>query len=237
MDGKSFYTIKELENYERQLESELPPYYDFEQVGTTHQEIEARILEYWEYLHPVIQDFIVSWFTMWNTTKKENELLKNQKDQKISMLNKFRETSKAKIHQLKSLIEAKQAKIAPIKEELQQKEAQIQSLEESDKENQLGIAELRAELEKELAELNLMLTEMQNRFECTQAKVTQAFENKIMVFESEGESLKEQILAQEARIQDLQVKNQQFKQQNMKLQVLEEKIRQIIDIVATISIN
>jgi chromosome segregation ATPase len=237
MAEKSLHKIKELEDYKRQLESELPPYYDFNQVGHKHQEIEASIIEYWEFLHPIVQDVIISWFQLWNKTMGENNKLIARKEQKMSMLNKFKSSSETKIQNLASKINIRKSEINIIKENLQQKEQRIQDLEETDKENQLGVAGLRSELEKELAEVSLKLTEMQSRFDKTQAQVTQAFENKIMVFESEIDSLKEQITPQERRIQELLTENQQMKSYTQALQILEEKVGEIIDIVASISLK
>ncbi|MFX1295514.1 MAG: hypothetical protein ACFFD2_11785 [Promethearchaeota archaeon] len=235
MSGTSLWKKKELTNYQRKLKSELPPFYDFKQVRSVHQEIEAIILEYWEFLHPVVQDFITSWFLQWKNVKKKCEGLAIEKEQKISMLEKFKKRSTTKIQNLTNEINIKQSELNKSKQNIQHKEEQIQQLEEIDKENQFGISELRSELEKQLAELNLQLTEIQNRFEATQSQVMHAFENKVMIFESEVSSLKEQGTSQEERIQQLQSENQQIKSQNQELNIFEDKIAEIIDLVGSIS--
>ena len=70
--AESLWKLDDLIAYQRKLESELPPLYDFEQVRPVHREIEALILEYWEKLHPVVNDFITSWFAIRFKSRKKN---------------------------------------------------------------------------------------------------------------------------------------------------------------------
>ncbi|NVM54084.1 MAG: hypothetical protein HWN66_10325, partial [Candidatus Helarchaeota archaeon] len=164
MSKPSLWKVEELTDYQRKLDSELPPLYDFEQVRPVHREIESVILEYYALLHPVIQDFIYSWFLLWTNLKKKNEELFAEILQKSSMISNYRSNSETKIKSLGNLVNINQFELKTVKENLQQKELKLQELEGLDKEKQLGISNLRIELEKELAELNLRLSEMQTRF-------------------------------------------------------------------------
>jgi chromosome segregation ATPase len=237
LSDSSLWKKKELSDYKRKFNSELPPYYNFEEVRQAHQSIEATVLEYWELLHPVIQDFITSWFHQWSTIKKESEGLVTEKQQKASMLERFKKSTASKIELLNNETIKKKPELEIINQKLQEKEEEIKKLEGTDQENKLGVSELRSELEKQLAELNLKLSEMQNRFENTQSQVTGAFEKKVMLFESEVASIREQVMGQEQKIRRLQYENQQIKLKNQKLQLFEDKIAEIIDIVTSISIR
>lgn len=235
MSENSLWKIKDLVDYQRKLDSELPPLYDFEQVRGDHREIESNILEYWGMLHPVVQDFITSWWLLWSNAKKENEKVSAEVDQKSSMLANYQQSSESKINDLTSQLTIKQSELGVIQPELQKKEDEIQTLENEDQERKLGITELRTDLEKKLAELNLKLSEMQARFDSTQSQVTQSFEHKVMVFESEVTSLKEQVAAQEQKKEVLQAENQELQKQNQIRELLEDKAWQILDTLKGLS--
>ncbi len=235
MSGSPFWKKKEFVEYQRKLESELPPYYDFAQVRPTHQEIEAAVIAYWETLHPIIQDYVTSWWRLWSTAKKEIEKLVVERDQKASMLSNYKNSAESKIKDLAGKLTTKESELKIINQDVQQREQKIIELEKKDKQDRLGITELRAELEKQLAELNLKLSESQTRFNTTKALVNRAFENKIMIFESEVISLKEQVTTQEQKIQQLDTENQKLESENQFLKILEEKVGKIIDIVTSIS--
>ena len=100
MSENSLWKVKDLLDYQRKFDSELPPLYDFEQVRGDHREIEAVILEYWGLLHPVVQDFVTSWWLLWTNTKKENEKLTAEDNQKSSMLANYKQSSESKINDL-----------------------------------------------------------------------------------------------------------------------------------------
>ena len=102
MSDMSLWKKKELAEFKRKFRSELPPYYNFEEVRQAHQTIEATVLEHWEILHPVIQDFITSWFHQWSARKKEVEGLVTEKQQKSSMLDRFKKSTVNKIELLNS---------------------------------------------------------------------------------------------------------------------------------------
>lgn len=223
----SLWNLDRLKDYQRKLDSELPPLYDFQQVRTAHREIEADILEYWEMLHPIIADFITSWFQIWGQLGKENANLKKKINEDSLLLRNYQDTSVNKIKNLESEIAHIKSQIETLKENLKQKEAELQKLDEMDHEKQLGISNLRVELEKELAELNLKLSEMQTRYEATQAQVNQSFEEKMWLFESEVKALKDQVKTQEEKLQQLQLENITLKKENKSLDLLEEKIWEI----------
>jgi len=229
MSENSLWKIKGLSDYQRKLDSELPPLYDFEQVRGDHREIETVILEYWGLLHPVVQDFITSWWLLWTNMKKENEKLTAEVNQKSSMLSNYQQSSENKINDLTDQLKTKQSELGVIQSEIQKKEDEIQNLENEDQESKLGITELRSNLEKKLAELNLKLSEMQARIDSTQSQVAQSFEHKIMMFESEVASLKEQLAAQEQKKQVLQAENQELQTKTRIRELLEDKVWQISD--------
>jgi septal ring factor EnvC (AmiA/AmiB activator) len=229
MSENSLWKIKGLSDYQRKLDSELPPLYDFEQVRGDHREIETVILEYWGLLHPVVQDFITSWWLLWTNMKKENEKLTAEVNQKSSMLANYQQSSENKINDLTDQLKTKQSELGVIQSEIQKKEDEIQNLENEDQESKLGITELRSNLEKKLAELNLKLSEMQARIDSTQSQVAQSFEHKIMMFESEVASLKEQLAAQEQKKQVLQAENQELQTKTRIRELLEDKVWQISD--------
>ena len=215
----------------------MPPFYDFEKVRVTHREIEAGILEHWELLHPVVQDYLNSWWLMWDNVIKENERINDEINQKISMLTTYRSTTTTKIQDLTNQKVSKESELKVIKDELQQKEAALHELEATDKEKSLGIADLRSELEKSMAELNLKITEKQKQFNTTQSQVVQSFEHKITRFESEIASLKELSATQQQRIQKLQSENQVLKAENQQYKVLEDSMWEIITTLKSISIK
>lgn len=235
MSDNSLWKIKELADYQRKLDSELPPLYDFEQVREIHREIESIILEYWGLLHPIVQDMVTSWWHLWANTKKDNEKLLTETEQKSSMLTNYKQSSQNKIRDLTDQLNRKQAELGVIKKDTQQKDNEVQKLDNVDKERKLGIAELSSELEKKLAELNLKLSEMQARIDSTQLQVSQSFEHKIMIFESEIVSLKEQVAIQEQKKQMLKSANQELQMRNQALKPLEEKVWQIMDTLKGIS--
>ena len=235
MSENSLWKVKDLLDYQRKFDSELPPLYDFEQVRGDHREIEAVILEYWGLLHPVVQDFVTSWWLLWTNTKKENEKLTAEDNQKSSMLANYKQSSESKISDLTDQINTKRSELGVIQPEIQKKEQEIQNLENEDQERKLGISELRSDLEKNLAELNLKLSEMQARIDTTQSQVTQSFEHKVMTFESEVASLKEQLAAQEQKKQILLAENQELQSQNQIREVLEDKAWQILDTLKSLS--
>ena len=235
MSENSLWKIRELADYQRKLDSELPPLYDFEQVREIHREIEAFILEYWGLLHPVVQDMVSSWWHLWANTKKDNEKLVAEIDQKSSMLTNYRQSSEIKIKDMTDQLKRKQAELDVIKTETRKKDNEIQKLDNVDKEKKLGIAELRSDLEKKLAELNLKLSEIQARIDSTQSQVSQSFEHKIMIFESEIVSLKERLAIQEQKKAIFQAANQELQIKNQVLKPLEEKIWQIMDFLKGIS--
>jgi chromosome segregation ATPase len=235
MSENSLWKRKELSDYQRKLDSELPPLYDFEQVREVHREIESIILEYWGLLHPVIQDMVTSWWHLWANTKKDNEKLGAEIEQKSSMLTNYKQSSVNKIKDLTDQLNRKHAELGIIKKDTQQKDTEIQKLDNVDKEKKLGIAELSSDLEKKLAELNLKLSEMQTRIDSTQLQVSQSFEHKIMIFESEIVSLKEQMAIQEQKKEVLKAGNQELQTKNQALKPLEEKVWQIMDTLKGIS--
>lgn len=235
MSENSLWKIKELADYQRKLDSELPPLYDFEQVRELHREIESIIIEYWALLHPIVQDIVSSWWHLWANTKKDNEKLGIEVEQKSSMLTNFKQSSENKIKDLTDQLKRKAAELDIIKRDIIQRDNEIQKLDNVDKEKKLGITELRSDLEKKLAELNLKLSEMQARIDSTQSQVAQSFEHKIMIFESEIVSLKEQLETQRQKIQMLQAENQEIQVKNQGLKPLEDKIWQIMDTLKGIS--
>jgi chromosome segregation ATPase len=235
MSENSLWKIKGLADYKRKLDSELPPLYDFEQVRGDHREIETIILEYWGLLHPIVQDFVTSWWLLWTNTKKENEKLTAEVNQKSSMLTNYQQSSENKINDLTDQLKTKQSELTVIQSEIQKKENEIQNLENQDEESKLGIAELRSDLEKRLAELNLKSSEMQARIDSTQEQVTQSFEHKIMMFESEVASLKEQLSAHEQKKQVLQAENLELQSKVQIREVLADKVWQISDILKVLA--
>jgi chromosome segregation ATPase len=235
MSEKSLWKIKELADYQRKLDSELPPLYDFEQVREVHREIESGIIEYWGLLHPLVQDIVHSWWNLWANTKKDNEKLVSEVDQKASMLTNYKQSSGNKIQDLTDQLKRKQAELEVIKKETLKKDEEIQKLDNVDNEKKLGITELRSDLEKKLAELNLKLSEMQARIDSTQSQVAQSFEHKVMIFESEVVSLKEQLAIQQQKIQMLKAANQDLQMKNQILKPLEERIGQLMDVLKDIS--
>ena len=225
--AESLWKLGDLMDYQRKLESELPPLYDFEQVRPVHREIEAQILEYWELLHPVVNDFITSWFSIWFKSRKENQELQAKIERQSTLLIKYKEKSVERIQDIHHEIDTKKAEIHQANEKVQKIELGLQELEEMDKEKQLGIANLRTELEKELAELNLRISERQTRFEATQTQVFQSFQLKMLDFESEVASLKEQATIQQRKISIFESENETLRAQNIKLESLQEKIWEI----------
>jgi len=232
---ESLWKLNDLIDYQRKLESELPPLYDFEQVRSVHREIEAVILEYWELLHPVVTDFITSWFALWFKSRREGQELVAKIDRQSTILTKYKEKSVEKIQDLHTEIDVKKAEITQTQEKIQKIELGLQELEKLDRDKQLGIANLRADLEKELAELNLRISERQTRFEATQTQVFQSFQHKMIDFESEVASLKELVVIQQEKMTILEYENEPLRAQNSKLKSLKEKIGEIIETIGGLS--
>jgi uncharacterized coiled-coil protein SlyX len=114
----------------------------------------------------------------------------------------------------------------------------IKDLDAADKESQLGISQLRENLEKRLNKLNEEVTERQKTYEKTQMQVGQAFQQKVLELDSEILSLNEQVAEKDAQIKDkddqikiLQKDSQKAKFYESKAATLENKINKIAEIL------
>ena len=236
---KNIWKIKELSKYERKFDgSEIPPIYDLEKVNELHREIDATIRPFWENLHPIVQDFITAWNESWTTTIHDKEDLNSQLQQKDTLIANLKSNFENKLQELNSTILTFKADVQSKENELTQKEHLIKDFELADKENKLGFTELRKNLENRLKELTTTMNERQKKYEETQMKVGQAFQQKVLELDSEMMSLREELAEKEVKIKEqleqikvLQKESQKVKFYESKVQKLENKLNQIAEIL------
>ncbi|MHA1129663.1 MAG: hypothetical protein ACTSQI_02755 [Candidatus Helarchaeota archaeon] len=236
---KTLWKIKELTKYNRKIDgSEIPPIYDLEKVGNIHREIDAIIRPYWENLHPLTQDFITVWNDAWNTLIHDKEDLKSQLQQKLNLIENLKSSFENKLNELNGTITSLKSELQSKENEIEQKEQLIQDLETADKENKLGITELRQNLEKRLNALNQTMAEKQKQYESTQMEVGHAFQQKVLELDSEMLALQEALNEKEMKIKDqekqielLQKESQKAKFYEHKTQILEKKLKKIAEIL------
>jgi chromosome segregation ATPase len=236
---KNFWKIKELAKYSRKIDgSEIPPIYDLEKTNETHRDIDANIRPFWENLHPIIQDFITSWNDAWINLMHESEDLNSQLRQKNTLVSNLKSNFESKLRELNADISTLKADLQAKENEINQKEQLIKDLDAADKESQLGISQLRENLEKRLNKLNEEVTERQKTYEKTQMQVGQAFQQKVLELDSEILSLNEQVAEKDAQIKDkddqikiLQKDSQKAKFYESKAATLENKINKIAEIL------
>lgn len=236
---KNLWKIKELSKYNRKIDgSEIPPIYDMEKVNEIHREIDASIHPHWENLHILVQDYITAWNDSWTNLLHNKNDLDSQLKQKESLVENLKSNFETKLQELNSTITSLKADIQSKENEISQKEQFIKDLEEADKENKLGITELRENLEKRLKKLNEEMSERQKKYEATQMQVGQAFQRKVLELDSEMMSLREQLNDKEEKIKEqfenikeLQKESQKAKYYESKVQILENKLNQIAEIL------
>ncbi|MHA1266387.1 MAG: hypothetical protein ACTSRS_14230 [Candidatus Helarchaeota archaeon] len=236
---KTLWKIKELTKYERRIEgSEIPPIYDLEKLSAIHQEIDANLRPFWENLHPIVQDFITAWSNSLNSLLREKEELNAQIRQKANLISNLKSNFESKLRELNSIISSLKSEIQAKEAELAQKEDIIKELESLDKENKLGISQLRETLENRLKEMNEKMAERQKKYEETQMQVGHAFQQKVLELDSEMQSLRDQLAEKDAKLKEqaqelelLKKESQKVPFYESKIKILEKKLNQIAEIL------
>ncbi len=236
---KTLWKIKEFSKYDRKIDgSEIPPIYDLGKFNEVHRELDAILRPFWENLHPAVQDFITTWNDAWTNLLHEKEDLNSQINQKETLIDNLKMNFETKLNELNSIINTLKAELQSKENEIDQKSQFIRDLELADKENKLGISELRQNLENRLKQLNTEMSVHQKQYEETQMQVGQAFQKKVLELDSEIMGLQEQLAEKEDRIKELldqikilQKESQKVQFYELKVQKLENKLTQIAEIL------
>lgn len=224
---KTLWNVKELSKYERQFDgSEIPPIYDMEKVTELQRQIDTLIRPNWDYIHPALQDFIAAWNESWNQLVREKETIDSELRQKNTLLSNMKANFESKLRELNNSIQSLKDDLQAKENELTQKGQFIKDLEAADKENKLGISDLRAKLESRLNQLNQEMSQHQQSYEKTQMQVGHAFQQKVLELDSEMLSLNEQLSEKEKLIKDQGEKITTLQKQNQKLQIYESKTKE-----------
>lgn len=224
MGSKPLSKVKELKKYERKIDgSEIPPILDLDKVNPIHKEIDAIIRPFWENLHPVVQDFVTAWNESWNDLLNAKEDLESQVRQKNNLISNLKANFEDKLRELNISISTLKTDLHSKEAEVTQKEQLISDLESTDKENQLGVTELRGKLENRLKELKEQMAERQKKYEATQMQVGQSFQQKVLELDSEIMSLQEQLAERESKISELQEQMGSIQKDSQRAKFFEEK--------------
>lgn len=203
---KNLGKIKELKDYKNRLNSVNPPNYNIERVNDIHKELDLKIREYWEEIHPILQDFIYSFAFHWNNSEETLKSMSIELKNQSNLLENFKDRYVQKFNELIS-------EKSKFEQELIKKDQIINVLQNKSSQDQNEIKEIIKQFDEKIKE-----------YGNTEHELGKSFQFKIMNMEAdlsttnqENESLKKEIkqmsdkiIEKDSMIQNLQSKINEF---------------------------
>jgi len=197
---KTLWKIKEFKDYKNRLKSMSPPKYDMDRVNQLHKDLDIKIREYWDEIHPFLQDYIYSFSFHWTNS----EITLRNIDREFKKQSKFLENLKASASQ----------KINELMKEIKRKNQEILKKDHLYKALEGKLAKGESEMGELVKEFDTKLKE----YEETHYEVGKSFQFKIMNMEADlsskeeenqtlkkyNKELSEKLLEKDNKIQELQ---------------------------------
>ncbi len=232
---KTIWQVKELEGYLNKVQSQGPP--DYETSDAMHQSLDAMVREYWEYLHPVEQDFIYSWALECKTV----EDLKSNLQTQIQDIDKetalILRNSEAKIEDLNTKTQNFNSDVLNLKNALIQKNQLIEDLTKAIQNQKMGGSELKEKLEKRIKDMNERAIKQQTEFEANQGEIGKKFETRVTELDEEKLLLNEACQKKQDKLNILTTQNEALRKSNQLLRRLRDKITNLKSLIAEIPSN
>ena len=197
----TLWKLKELKTYVNQLDTNAPPPYRLTSASNLHRELFQKIEAFWESLHPLVQDFVVSSVRHWD---KAEVKLQNTEE----LLNE----KKRVFDKLKASVEMR---LKDLNAQLAKRDQIVQELVNKDSNNQLGLSDLRDNLENKIEDL-----------EKTHEEVGEQFQVQIMEMDAQLDAKDERIEELNAELKQKQLLVNELQSEKDYLKAELEKARQ-----------
>ncbi len=185
--------------YEPKFEIEEPPRVKFIEgtVPVVHKELWREIIEYWDLIHPLVRDMIVSWIEVYEKTAKEIKELRDSLD-----------TEKRKALITMENIQELQDKVRELSQQLHNETLMKRDLEER---LQDVTAQIREQYEKEKKALELLVS---SKIDVSEKTLEEALEKALSKATSP-----EQVQRLEKRVKELEEKLKREREENERIQM------------------
>ncbi len=235
---KDISRIKELEGYlNKILESNVPPNYEVTAYSTDHQALDALVRPNWEILHPIVQDFIYSWFIEVRAVAELKEELEKKLHAVNQELMQTKEISINKIDELNKKLNNRKAEVLNAENELKQKVEFFEELTKAIEDKEVGGEELKQKMENRIKNMREGMIRQHEKFEASQIKIGNQFKNRVIELDEERLRLNEKIEKNKEIIVQLGKENYDLMRRNHLLKGFQSRLVAINSIIDSIPSN
>jgi len=232
---RTIWQIPEIQGYlNKVLGSQIPPDYDVGKFNETHQSIDKLIRENWEYLHPITQDFIYSWFLEYQSAQERK---KENKTQLISLLNERTATQqkvKKRLEDLNKVYSDIDSEMRNLQNILHQKKELVQELSQAVENRSIGEEELKTRMNQRILNMHERMVRQQEKFQTNQIKIGNQFKTKVIELDNEKIRLTEMMEKNQEIIIQLEKENEDLKKKNKRLKDFRSRLISIKKILESI---
>lgn len=235
---KTIWEVQKLEGYlNKVLESHIPPNYDVKSTNEIHQALDEIIRSNWEYIHPICQDFIYSWFIEFQTTWSRNKELALKTDGIVNEINATKQRVKKRLEELNRDYVDLNAQFRNLENAVEQKSTLLEELSKAFKSKSMGEEELKTRMGQRIRNMQERMIKQQELFEAGQVKVGNQFKMKVMELDEEKLNLTEQFEKNKNEILSLEKLNEELKSRNNMLRNFQSRLGAIATIIRSIPSN
>ena len=202
-----------------------------------HQALDALIRPNWEILHPIVQDFVYSWFM----EIRSAEGLKKDHQKKLNAINNeltnVQKNSTAKIEVLNRKLNDLNSEFLNVENELNQKMEFVEELTGAIEDKEVGGEHLKQKMEERIRNMHERMIRQQEKFETTQIKIGNQFKNRVMELDEERLLLNEKIEKNKEILVKIEKENQELQKNNQLLKGFQNRIIAIKSILDSLPSN
>ncbi len=205
-----------LKDYTSYFDSDTIPDYEFLRLSKTHRKFDALMRRFWDSMHPLTKDIVISFIYEIKSLFVRLEQLENDIELKDNMIAKLRKEANERGEYLQALVEKMESEV---QNTLFLTEEEIKMLEEESRKKSEIVEQLQAEI-------MVLKSELNSQSNLSSDAVTEAIilQQKISSLESDIKNYKE-------TIERLTLDNLQLLEQNVGLQRNSDKLLQRLDLL------